>query len=825
MKYIFTTTFFLFWMLLNGFCQPERKVFLEHFSNTNCLNCATLNPSFYDVLNQNPNLIQITYHLGLPDSIGFFYEQNIEDNSAIQNFYGVTEVPSLYINGNFINDSPNILTQNTLNQIYGQNLTSPFIFNSFKVEEQTNGSFKVTLIIGTEAQPAEGSYNLRMAVVESEINEATNNGESLHINVMRKMLDGFEGRIFTPPTVGNRTLLNYSFNIESEWQKENLFVIGWIQNVDTKEIVTSESSKNFAAPLQSSITELINVSCFGEVDGGINILVENGVPPYSYFWSDSSTQQNLTNAPPGIYSVEITDNAGSQVTEQASVSEPTSFIVDVVVLPESNSNANGRAEINISGATPFANNGMPFYKIEWSNGINDSLFIDNLSEGTYSFTITDANNCTYTEQLFIPNNIGDLRCDFIFTNPRCFGENSGNIVLSCRNFAPPVLYNWGDGAINRQRFNLKAGSYSVVVTDQLNAVYNLLIELDDPPQLRNNLEIINQVDNQNNGAAYANPSGGFSPYSINWLPGGQTSLFIDSLSYENSTGNTIEYVCNVTDYNGCIISTPFTLQNSDSQLNISVLNKQNVTCFGEQNGSIEIGISGGNMGYAYDIDWFLQQQQGSSFEEISTSPSNTTVLNNINGGTYVVAVTDDDYLTLTDTIRVEEPQPFEITVEHCDVQVDTEGNVIQNGLALVTATGGISPYLYQWSNGSANSNTNINISSNLTITVFDANNCKQQQTIFIGESMASCVLSTNNVSLYENDITIQPSLVKSVVGIYANYAVNSIQILNLSGQIIFQKQYNQQFEFTENLEEVSSGIYLIAISTNKGILTKKIMKY
>lgn len=823
MKYSFSILIIIIITPIICLSQLERKVFLEHFTNTNCADCAAINTSFYEVLNQNENLIHLTYHIGLPYETGFFYEQNTADNSAVQNFYEIADVPTLNINGSLINDGSELLTQNTLNQIYGQNLISPFTFTSFEIEEQANGSFRAVTIVGTEAMYEEANYVIRMAVVESEINEATNNGESLHINVMRKMIDGFDGRVFDPPTIGNRTLITYNFNVENGWEKENIFLIGWIQNIDTKEIVTVESSKNFAAPLQSSIAELINVSCFEAIDGGLIISIENGIPPYSFLWSNGSTEQNLTNVAAGIYSVEITDAAGTTITEQASVSEPTSFIVDLSVTAESNSNTNGRAEISITGATPFVSNGQPYYKVEWSNGINDSLYIDNLAEATYSFIITDANGCTYSDEFFIPNNIGDLRCDFIFDNPKCNGESSGNIVLSCRNFSPPVLYNWSDGAISRARFDLKAGTYSVAITDQLNAVYNLLIELEEPALLRNYLEITNETDNLGNGAAKANPSGGFSPYNIEWLPGGQINLSIDSLSAENSLGNTIQYVCNVTDYNGCKLSTPFTLVPSSSELNIAIIEQQNITCFGLQDGSIEIAISGGNIDYDYDIDWFVQK--GNTFQEIATSPSNTPILNNINGGTYLVTVTDDDDLSVTDTIKVEEPLLFEISIAHCDVQIDANGAVIQNGSASVNATGGVPPYLYQWSNGSANSNTNINISSNLTVTVFDANNCQQQQTVFIDESTAACVLSSNELSLLDGAITIQPSLVKSSFSIYSNYPIDNIQIFDLAGKAIFQKFYNKQLEILHNLQDKPNGIYIIIINTNKGVLTKKIMKY
>lgn len=821
MKYIFATIIALIFVHTNSFSQSTRNVFLEHFSNTNCVDCVEANASLYNILNDNPNLIHITYHVGLPDQTGYFYEQNVEDNTAAQNFYNITEIPELYVNGIISSDNPDLITQNTLNSIYSQNLTSPFIFSSLEIEEQTNGSFNVVVIIGTEVMPEEGNYVIKMAAVESEIEQNTSNGESLHINVMREMLEGFEGKPFNPPYVGNRTL--FSFKMESEWQEENLFVIGWIQNVDTKEIVTITSSKSFEAPLQSSITELINVSCFEETNGGINISVENGVLPYTFLWSNGSTNQNLTNVPAGVYSVEITDANGTTITQQASVQEPPSFIVEVDIFAESNSNSNGEAEITISGATPFVSNGVPFYKIEWSNGLKDSLSNKNLSEGTYNFTITDANNCTYSEDFFIANNIGDLRCSFEFKNPRCNGESSGYIALNCRNFSPPVLYSWNDGPINRERFNLKAGTYSVVVTDQLNSVYNLLIELEEPAPLINNLEITNETDDLNNGVALANPSGGAPPYRFRWIPGGETTLFIDSLSAEDSFGNVIQYVCNVTDYNGCALSQPFTLLPSSTGLDISIVEKKNISCFGTQDGSIEIKVSGGNMGYAYDIDWFINN--GNTFEEIATTPSNTLLLNNLSKGTYLATVTDDDNTMVTDTIIIEEPLLLEINTEKCDVQVDANGNVIQNGLASARPIGGVPPYLYQWSNGSANDNTNIAISSNLTITVFDANNCQAQKTIFISESTETCLLSSNEVGLLNSDVIIYPSLVKSAFNIQSTFPINNINIINLEGKTVFQQDYINQYEFFESIEEVPNGIYFIRISTKKGIYTKKIMKH
>lgn len=49
-------------------------------------------------------------------------------------------------------------------------------------------------------------------------------------------------------------------------------------------------------------------------DGGITIQVNQGQPPYSFMWSNGSTDQNLSGVDPGTYSVTVTDDNGCIAT-------------------------------------------------------------------------------------------------------------------------------------------------------------------------------------------------------------------------------------------------------------------------------------------------------------------------------------------------------------------------------------------------------------------------------------------------------------------------------------------------------------------------------
>lgn len=82
-------------------------------------------------------------------------------------------------------------------------------------------------------------------------------------------------------------------------------------------IVTVTDLNNCTASLDISITGPLQVifvtesidlvNCPGESNGSVNITPTGGTTPYSFSWSDGSTNEDLNDVPVGNYTVTITD--------------------------------------------------------------------------------------------------------------------------------------------------------------------------------------------------------------------------------------------------------------------------------------------------------------------------------------------------------------------------------------------------------------------------------------------------------------------------------------------------------------------------------------
>src|SRR6185436_12109265 len=131
-----------------------------------------------------------------------------------------------------------------------------------------------------------------------------------------------------------------------------------------------------------------NISCFGLSDGDIYISVVGGTPPYTCIWSNGATTQDISNIPAGTYSIIVFDNVLASDTEVFNITEPAQLNVSFSTTTNvSCSGGNdGMLCANVTGGT------AP-YDFAWSNGTTTQC-ITNLSAGTYTITVTDANACT-----------------------------------------------------------------------------------------------------------------------------------------------------------------------------------------------------------------------------------------------------------------------------------------------------------------------------------------------------------------------------------------------------------------------------------------------
>ena len=88
---------------------------------------------------------------------------------------------------------------------------------------------------------------------------------------------------------------------------------------------TSSSSGLVTAPSAAvAITDTINTPPCSNLNGGsVKIGITGGTPDYTYLWSDSSTNEDLTGVASGTYSVTVTDFRGCTVTGSYNVPTPT----------------------------------------------------------------------------------------------------------------------------------------------------------------------------------------------------------------------------------------------------------------------------------------------------------------------------------------------------------------------------------------------------------------------------------------------------------------------------------------------------------------------
>ena len=157
---------------------------------------------------------------------------------------------------------------------------------------------------------------------------------------------------------------------------------------------------NISEPTSLTPTVAVaQVPCFGSATGGATITATGGTAPYVVSWSGtvgipastinaSGGSYTITNLPAGTYTVTVTDGNNCSWNSNVTIVESTPIAVSGIV-------SNNSIDITVSGGTPG-------YTFLWSNGaITEDL--SNLSSGTYSVIVSDANGCTSTESFTVDN--------------------------------------------------------------------------------------------------------------------------------------------------------------------------------------------------------------------------------------------------------------------------------------------------------------------------------------------------------------------------------------------------------------------------------------
>src|SRR5262249_40166910 len=143
-----------------------------------------------------------------------------------------------------------------------------------------------------------------------------------------------------------------------------------------------------------------------------------------------------------------------------------------------------------------------------------------------------------------------------------------------------------------------------------------------------------------------------------------------------------------TDANGCNTNASVTITQPAAALSSSIGAVQSVSCFGGNNGSLNLNVSGGT--FPYTFLW-------------SNSQTTQQILN-LTSGNYSVTITDANGCTTTQSGSVGQPAAALSSSASVTQQVSCFGG--NNGAVNVTTTGGTAPYSFSWSNGAITEDIN-----------------------------------------------------------------------------------------------------------------------
>lgn len=173
-------------------------------------------------------------------------------------------------------------------------------------------------------------------------------------------------------------------------------------------------------PVILLVDTIINPIC-GLCDGIVVVSFDGGIVPYSFDWDGIAQPDVITGLCAGIYEAQAIDAHGcSSILYPIELTDSLPIIVNVDSIKNSTDGVcNGIISTNITGGT--AN-----YYLDWSNGETTQM-IENLCEGTYTVSVSDANGCFALDSFDI-DNIYDSAYAFVdtlsITIDTCLFDNS-----------------------------------------------------------------------------------------------------------------------------------------------------------------------------------------------------------------------------------------------------------------------------------------------------------------------------------------------------------------------------------------------------------------
>jgi PKD repeat protein len=443
-------------------------------------------------------------------------------------------------------------------------------------------------------------------------------------------------------------------------------------------------------------TTIQEILCHGQT-ANISLDISLGTAPFLFNWSNDSTSQNLIGIPADTYELTVIDSNNCERRDTFMITEPSPVLTLV------NQTANlcyGEAQATASVA---ATGGVGDFSYNWTGINNSSPIANNLSAGSYSVDVADANGCTVTEAITISEPT-DITLNAVIVPVDCHGASTGKILGNLLGGIAPYNFSWSDGSQDLVRNNLSEGIYNAFIIDGNGCADSLTVQVSEPnPLILSSIVDTLSCFENSQGSLNLSVTGGVSAYNYHWNTGAN--------SQDISNLDAGIYSVTVTDDNLCqqyltdTITQPLVIN--------TVISKVAVDCYGNSTGSTNIMATGGTG--TLDFSW-----------NDGTTGNNRT---NLTSGFYFVTISDANACTRVDTIEILEPDALSLSYS---IQ-EPSCNGFSDGAITAFAFGGTNSYEYNWDNNDTTSLIQSLSFGNYTLTLTDENGCIYTEIIQVGQ--------------------------------------------------------------------------------------------
>lgn len=330
-----------------------------------------------------------------------------------------------------------------------------------------------------------------------------------------------------------------------------------------------------------------HVICSGDANGIVDIMVANGVRPYTVTINlvgetttytqnggyDADTTFRFEGLVKGLWAVAIEDaNGCTYQADTLDVSSPNILELDTANVTNLTcwKNASGNFDYQLTGGS------MPYVvKLEgpvaMDTTINDNntYHVGNLDAGNYVLSVVDGHDCKDTIRFTLtePDSL-QITALTILNNVKCYGESNGNMTVTIAGGTADYTYTWNDSLNNAVRTEtrtattdttgriLAAGVYTIHVTDVNNCP---CVDWNDTIKQNDSLQVVSIVTPNAIECPYqgtydvtATVAGGTTNHTFTWTVNGtdypiaSNANLTDTYTYTESTPAVCDTTFNIT---------------------------------------------------------------------------------------------------------------------------------------------------------------------------------------------------------------------------------------------------------------------------------------